>query len=165
MSEQIKQTIITLQDELKKQLEEAQETKRLINKLAVRAGMQPIYSDADLAAQDGVPLALQSDQFYGQPLAGSMRIILEMRRAQKQGPASVNEIYDGLVQGGFKFDTSNEENRKRNLRISLGKNTAQFHKLPNGLFGLTEWYPNVKAKRQTADEMIDELSKPEEPTK
>ena len=155
------QTIATLQSDVEKLLEEARETMRFVNKLCKRAGIPIKYPEADTVAlgADQVPLSIASDQFYGQTLAGSMRTILELRRALKQGPASVNDIYDTLLQGGFKFDTSNEENRKRNLRISLGKNTAQFHKLPNGMFGLTEWYPNVRTKRPLidADQMLEEL--------
>ena len=37
----------------------------------------------------------------------------------------------------------------RNLSISLAKNTQTFTRLPNGTFGLAEWYPNVKAQKQS----------------
>jgi hypothetical protein len=70
-----------------------------------------------------------------------------MRRALKQGPAGLSDIYSALVRGGYKFETKNEENAKRGLRQSLTKNVAQFHKLPNGMFGLTEWYPKVGRRR------------------
>src|SRR6266540_1433883 len=99
MSEHIRQTIADLQAHLQQQEQEALDTKRLINNLCKRAGMPPIYGDAELVASSGPSLSIRSDQFYGQPLAGSIREILEMRRALKQGPATVNEIYDALVMG------------------------------------------------------------------
>ena len=34
------------------------------------------------------------------------------------------------------------------LRISLGKSSHTFHKLPNGQYGLLEWYPNVKPPKK-----------------
>ena len=36
--------------------------------------------------------------------------------------------------------------------FSLSKNPAMFHKLPNGTWGLTPWYPNVVTiKKDKAD--------------
>ena len=152
MAEQIKSAIAVLQTELKEQEQQVIETKKLINSLCKRSGMPPMYADAELNASGGVPLTIRSDQFYGQPLAPSIREILQMRRALNRGPATVNEIYDALHEGGFKFETKNLDNAKRGLRISLMKNTAVFHKLPNGQFGLLEWYPNVKARKDTPAE-------------
>lgn len=149
MSDHYRHTIAELQEDIRKLEAEVMENKRMVNKLAVKAGMALIYAESDISASNGVPLSIQADQFYGQPLASAMRTILEMRRALKQGPAAVNDIYAALNQGGYKFDTKNEENSKRGLRISLMKNTDVFHKLPNGLFGLTEWYPKVKKRGDT----------------
>lgn len=148
----IKQTLDVLEAELHKQEEDVIGTKRLINTLRARTGLPLKYADADLTSSNSVPLSIQSDQFYGRPLAGCMRAILEMRRVLKQGPASVNDIYDALKQGGYKFDVKNEDNAKRGVRISLMKNIAVFHKLPNNLFGLTEWYPKVKGGVKRRDE-------------
>ena len=78
-----------------------------------------------------------------------------MRQATNQGPATVREIYETLTQGGYQFDAKDETNAMRGLRISLGKNTQKFHKLPNGVFGLVAWYPNLKVPQRgnaTADE-------------
>lgn len=156
MSDHIQQTIADLQAKLKEQESGVTKTKQLINQLCGIAGMPVIYQDAEL--QEGgnsVNLSIQGDQFYGQPLATCIRQILEIRKGLKQGPATVNDIYGALVQGNYQFDTKNEDNAKRGLRISLTKNTAIFHKLPNGKFGLIEWYPNVKPSRQR-DESNDE---------
>jgi hypothetical protein len=161
MSEHVKQTIADLQDELRQQEQSVIETKRLINTLCKRAGMDPIYGDAELAISSGPSLSIRGDQFYGQPLATCIREILEMRKALNQGPATVNEIYDALATGGFKFETKNEDNAKRGLRISLTKNTSIFHKLPTGKFGLLEWYPNAKAAKPK-DDGDDDDDQPEQ---
>lgn len=158
MSDHIQGTIAHYQSKLREQEKSVLRTKALINELCVEAGIEPLY--ANLATEDGggVQLAIQADQFYGQAQATCIRQILEMRRALKQGPATVNDLYDALVLGGFAFETKNEENAKRGLRISLTKNSAIFHKLPNGKFGLLEWYPNAKAakKREGAADSGDE---------
>lgn len=88
-----------------------------------------------------------SSDFYGQPLASSLRTILERRKAHGLGPASVNDLFDVLSQGGFQFQTKNDENAKRGVYGALSKNAVTFHKLPNGDYGLTEWYPNVREAR------------------
>ena len=31
----------------------------------------------------------------------------------------------------------------------MSKNTATFHRLPNGKFGLVKWFPELKDKKQT----------------
>jgi len=116
-----------------------------------------------LQSGPSVNLAIQSDQFYGQPLASSIRTILELRKALNQGPATINEIHAALVEGGFGFETKNEDNAKRGLRISITKNTSLFHKLPNGKFGLLEWYPNAKQPKagkatSGADDLIGDVS-------
>jgi hypothetical protein len=167
MSEHWDQTISAVQQEVAEFERKAADAKLLANQLCKRAGRPPIYADAETMSSGGVPLSIQSDQFYGQPQATCMRTILEMRKALNQGPASVNDLYDALVQGGYQFDTKNVENAKRGLRINLTKNSVTFHKLPNGLFGLTAWYPNVRTPKQRAmssgtDESLEEeVTEPE----
>jgi hypothetical protein len=144
VSDHIRQTIAELQKALIEDQKKVLDKKHLINQLAELAGMGRIYPDAELQGGPSLNLAIQSDQFYGQPLASSIRTILELRKALNQGPATINEIYSSLIEGGFAFETKNEENAKRGLRISITKNSDVFHKLPNGKFGLVIWYPNVK---------------------
>jgi hypothetical protein len=159
MSDHIRQTIADLQKSLIEDEQKVLDKKRLINQLAQHAGIGAIYSNAELQSGPTVNLAIRSDQFYGQPLASSIRVVLEMRKALNQGPATINEIHQALLDGGFAFDTKNEENAKRGLRISITKNTSLFHKLPNAKFGLLEWYPNAKqpkpGKAQEADDGDD----------
>lgn len=147
---QYAQAIATLRTELQKQEQAVRETKRVINKLSVLDGDAMPFPDAETDSGLQATLgAMRRDEFYGQPLATAIRKYLEMRRASGQGPASVNDMYAALCQGGFKFETKNEDNAKRGLYISLAKNAVVFHKLPGGtneaaVFGLTEWYPGAK---------------------
>jgi|SRR3569623_85193 len=147
MSDHILKTVEELERKLAEQLTAVATTKRLINQLCEIAGISPRYQNVDSEAKSGPSLSIRSDQFYGQPLATCVRTILEMRKALDQGPATIAEIYDVLLQGGFAFDTKNDDNAKRGLRISIAKNTALFHKLPNGRIGLLEWYPNAKSPK------------------
>lgn len=152
MSEHIRQTIADLQKRLAEDEQKVIDNKRLINQLSEMAGLPRPYPDSELSLNAGPSLTIRADQFYGQPLATAIREILEMRRALNQGPATINEIYAGLTEGGFAFDTKNPENAKRGLRISISKNTAVFHKLPgSGRIGLREWYPNIKAQKGQKD--------------
>jgi hypothetical protein len=150
MSDPIQLAITKLQAKLQEHERAASKTKMAINALCEASDLPPMYADADEERRDAVSLSIRSDQFYGQPLAAAIRIILEMRRKQDRGPATVNEIYASLLEGGFAFETKNEENAKRGLRVSLTKNSVTFHRLPNGKYGLLEWYPNAKPKRYRA---------------
>jgi hypothetical protein len=156
VSDHIQQTIAHYQAKLREQEKAVQKTKMFINELCVEGGLQPMYPEAELESSNGTNLSIQADQFYGVAQATALRQILEMRRALRQGPATVHDLYNALVQGGFAFETKNEENAKRGLRISLTKNSAIFHKLPNGKFGLLEWYPNAKNIKRKDDETESE---------
>ncbi len=146
------QAIARLQAKLREQEQGVIKTKLGINFLCEEAGKPPMFRAAELQVGSGVALSIRSDQFYGQPLATCIRQVLEMRKALNQGPATVNEIYDALIEGNYQFDTKNEDNAKRGLRVSLTKNNVTFHKLPDGKFGLLEWYPMAKGpKRKDTD--------------
>jgi len=126
---------------------EAADAKRTVNRMLIRSGQPARFNDAELNA-DGTTRAnqIRKDQFYKKALASSIREYLQMRYDAGNGPATLQEIYDAMVRGGMLFETDNEDNRKRNLRLSLTKNTAIFHKLPtNGDYTLREWYPDLKA--------------------
>lgn len=154
MSDHVQKTIADLEAKLKAQLSEVQDTKRFINQLCGLAGIAPRYA-IEVEPSSGASLSIRSDQFYGQPQATCVKDILQMRKTLDKGPATINEIYSALIEGGFAFETRNEENAKRGLRISISKNTALFHKLPNGKIGLKDWYPNAKPGRLKKDGMIN----------
>lgn len=148
MSDHFDKSIAELQKTLAEQEGEVVKTKEMVNRLRDYAGKPPLYSDAELKSASHTGIT-RSDQFYAKPLAGSARSILEMRHESGVGPATAREIYEALVEGGFHFDTKSEANSIRSLRISLSKNIAVFHKLPNGEFGLRAWYPKLPKGKNT----------------
>lgn len=142
MSKTVDQVISELAAEITADEASLRKKKETVNTLCGAVSRPPAY--ALESTTTALPTQIRSDQFYGQPLAGSVRTILEMRRAQNLGAATNREIYDSLMAGGYEFDTKSEDIAQKSLRNSLAKNTALFHKLPNGQFGLLSWYPNVK---------------------
>jgi len=148
MSENIKKTVLELQQHLQSIEDEAADTKRTINSLCKKMGAPILYTDVDTRSAIATG-AVRPDQYYGKALATVAREILEARQAMNLGPASVAELYDKMVEGGYVFDTNNADNAKRVLRISLTKNSTMFHKLPGGAYGLLSWYPAVRNTRRT----------------
>lgn len=151
MSDHIKQTIAELQTKLREQEDGVALTKRMINDLCKLAGLEPIYAESAAESKPGVSV-IRGDQFYGRGLSTVVREYLEMRRASNLGPAAVSEIHEALVRGGFKFETKNAANAIRGLRQSLTKNSATFHKLPGGEYGLLEWYPSARRASRDGNE-------------
>jgi hypothetical protein len=145
MSKTVDQVITELAAEITADEANLRKKKETVNTLCGVVGRPPAYALESATAS--VPTQIRSDQFYGQPLAASVRTILEMRRAQNLGAATNREIFDALTTGGYEFDTRNDDIAQKSLRNSLAKNTALFHKLPNGRFGLVSWYPNAKKTR------------------
>lgn len=134
-----------LVDEITKDETSLQEKKRMVNTLCSYASRSPMYPDAENVTK--TVGTILPDQFYGKPLATATREYLEMRRASNLGAATIKEIFENLQAGGFKFETKNEANAMRGLRQSLTKNSVTFHKLPNGTYGLMEWYPNARPQK------------------
>jgi hypothetical protein len=136
MADELSGAVDQLEKKLQKQLQEAGKTKKLINSLLEEMGQPARYADADADTQSGAPI--KRDAYYGKPLATAVTMVLK-----RFGEASTaEEIIKGLEKGGFDFRPLkwSENVRHRNLAISMAKNTQTFHKLPNGTFGLREWY-------------------------
>ncbi len=155
MNSELQGAINLLQRKVADQEKALTHTKNLINDLCIEAGEPPIYTDIQRDSE-GIGRSIRSDQYYGQPLATAVRSFLEGR--ETIGPATVDEIYDALIKGGFQFEGKGEDNQKRGLRISLTKNSVTFHKVPNGSYGLLSWYPNAKLAKVEA--RSDESSEP-----
>jgi hypothetical protein len=142
-------------DALKKRLEEyerkARETRGAINMLCETAGRPPAYSEQEVSGINGASLPSQivADTFYGKKLQTAAREYLDMRKARGEGPAKPREIYDALRAGGFKFEAKDDDIALVGLRALLRKRSLTFHKMENGTYGLTAWYPNVKNKKAT----------------
>jgi cytochrome c1 len=155
MNSELQGAINVLQRKVAEQEKALANTKNLINQLCAEAGEPPIYSGVQRDSESS-GRSIRSDQYYGQPLATAVRSFLEGR--ESIGPATVDEIYDALIKGGFQFEGKSEDNQKRALRISLTKNSITFHKVPNGSYGLLSWYPNAKPSK--AEAKSDESSEP-----
>jgi hypothetical protein len=141
----VERTIELVQSQVRDLEQQLTEKKRMVNSLCGLIGRAPVYANADPIS--GGSMNIRPDEFYGKGLATAVRAILDKRNAAGMGAASVQEIYDLMIRGGFRFEAKNEANAKRALTVSLAKNTVTFHRLPNGYFGLAEWYPEaVKAK-------------------
>lgn len=116
--------------------------KQLANKLAIKAGVEPPYSDIEAPGSVASAKTIRADQFanFGAPSVAA-RAFLEMRGSAK-GAVGIDVIFDALTNGGYAFG-STASDAKSGLRIALGKD-AQVRRLPNGTYGLWDWYPNVK---------------------
>jgi hypothetical protein len=146
MRDEFKPAIAALLADLKEIDRKGAETKRAINRLCELAGGPPMFDNIDTESRASVT-ALRTDQFYGKVLNTAAREYLDMRKAANLGPAMPREIYEALVEGGFKFDTKSETNAITALRQVLRKNSSTFHRLPHGAYGLLAWYPNAKAAK------------------
>jgi hypothetical protein len=135
----------------------------------------------DLRAEDGLPprgpfggggsgtttgqgaarsTQIKPDTFYGKKLQTAVREYLEMRWAaagSRTDPATPREIFDAITQGGYQFEAKTDEIAMVGLRGLLRKRTAFFHKLPNGTYGLTSWYPDAKRPKASAGPDDDEV--------
>lgn len=147
MAEYHEKAIADLQAKIKGGEAELAGLRQAVNQLCQLANIDPIYSESKIHPETE-QTAIQPDTFYGQPLNGSMKKVLEMRKAANLGPAAANEIYEVLRRGGYRFGAKSRENAIRGVRVSLSKSTHTFHKLPNGWFGLREWYPDIKDRKE-----------------
>lgn len=147
MSEHLLKTIEDLKKDVQEQEAELNATKMLVNRLAKKAGQPPVY--ARIEREETGTFEIRSDQFHMRPLATVVEEYLRMRRAAGMDPASVSEIFDALIQGGYVFNTASDQNSKISLTTSLGKN-PKFYKLPNKRWGLREWYPKAAKQRGAA---------------
>jgi hypothetical protein len=147
MSEAVEQTIALVQEQIRATEVELAVKKRMVNDLCVMIKRPPIYADAVVNASGVRPT--RTDEYYGQPLATAIRMVLTRRQHGNLGPASVADIFDSLSAGGYKFGAKTDDYAKRSLYTALSKNTTVFHKLPNGDYGLLEWYPSVREARST----------------
>ena len=138
-------TIEFFQTEISALEEQVRRKKLLVNHLCDELKAPRVYegSTDDESGRGVKGVSVQPDEFFAKPLATAVRLILEKRRAAGQGPASAEDIYPIMIQGGFQFEAKNDANAKRALAISLAKNTSTFVRLPNGYFALTDWYPEL----------------------
>lgn len=147
------------------------EDKNAANVLCKMAGMPELYKvDGPLegtGTPPPTPLKFRVDQFVGLELSEAVTAYLEARKASGtvEGPATIDEIYDGLLAGGYKFGgtTENPANHKRAMNIALTRNTAQMHKINENTFALRRWY-GMRAARKMAPTSMGGLRTDSQPT-
>jgi len=141
---------------LERGIEEAEQKIRglrtAINVICKEVGLPPRYAEAMLTVGNSPTLTqIQDDTFYGKKQTPAMREFLEMRRAQGLGPAKPREFYEALKAGGYQFEAKDDETAIVGLRALLRTQPQIFHRLPQGTYGLTAWYPDAKRARDEAD--------------
>ena len=139
MSEHVLKTIEMVRGQIADLEAQVAEQKRMVNSLCTLIGVPSQYIDVQVNAPTACGAA-RRDEFYRQPLATVARAILERRRAVNLGAASIDVLFAAMVDGGFEFTGTSDANSKRALAIALSKNTQTFHRLPNGDYGLADWY-------------------------
>jgi hypothetical protein len=139
--------IATFERRREEALATAAECERTINTLCKEAGYPPRYTEA--AASNSMRVTqIADDTFYGQKQTPAMRMYLEMRKAQGLGPATPRDIYQALEQGGYVFEAKNAEIAMVGMRALLRTQPNVFHRLPQGTWGLTAWYPDAKKPKE-----------------
>jgi len=141
--------------ELERQIEEverkASDLRSTINSLCAAAGISPRYPDISIGSTSSTRITqIRDDTFYGKKQTPAMRDYLEMRKAQGLGPAKPRDIFEALKSGGYQFESKDDEIALVSMRALLRTQPQIFHKLPQGTWGLTAWYPD--AKRQKVDD-------------
>jgi len=151
MSDHIQQTIDDALNELRARESSVIELKKLINQLCQFAHRDPMFTDKDMQIQaDKSGPLVRKNSFYGKPLATCIKEYLVARsNANLVKEATLDEIVEALTEGSFDLRSlcKDEKDAKRVVAISLGKNVA-FHRLPNGDYGLAEWYDLKKRKER-----------------
>ena len=148
MRDEFRPAIEAAQEQLADQEKQVRETKKAIEAMCVLAKVDPMYLEVEEGASK--PASIRADTFYGKRMSTAAREYLEMRRTMSLGPASPREVYEALTDGGFSFDTKDEQTALVSLRATLRKSSSIFHRLPNGQYGLLKWYEHVKAERNAA---------------
>src|SRR5260370_16136608 len=150
MSNPLDAAFALLEQRLEEAEAKAREARAAINALCAAVGTPPRYP---VISPAGGPVSrlmqIQDDTFYGKKQTPAMREYLEMRKAQGLGPAKPKELYEALKSGGYQFQTKNDDVALVAIRALLRTQPHIFHRLPQGTYGLTSWYPD--AKRQKAD--------------
>lgn len=141
MSAEKAQVLNDLISDYKSKMDELRGIEAAIKLIATKYGLEyelPVAGGEGAPAQAG--RKIRPDQFFGKTQLDSAEEYLRMI-----GHAcSVEEILKALTDGGMKFDTKNP---RANLYTQMVRSTMRFAKLPQGSFGLLEWYPKEKEKR------------------
>lgn len=149
-------------EQKQKELEDLQSAANQLSKLA-NMPLQDFSVSSRSKQEIPTGKGMRGDEYYGRALATVIAEILEKRNRKGMGPATIREIYEEMKDGGYRFDAKDEDLAMRGITISVRKNVAKFHKLPSGKFGLTEWYPDLKERKEeetTPPKMIGKTKQP-----
>jgi hypothetical protein len=139
--EHVKKTldlILEQAQDLQRQLIEKQ---RMANELCRILQTPSVFQNIEASSSSFI---VRPDEYYGKPIADVIRSILEKRKSANLGAATVAEIHDAMLAGGYEFQTENPAYARRGLYSVLAAN-EEFHRLPNGRYGLKQWYPTARA--------------------
>jgi hypothetical protein len=124
-----------------------------VNVLRQSDGLPPMFPDLGGGGSGGVRAPheasrgvtqIKPDTFYKKPQQTAVRELLAMRKLSGDGPAKPNEILEALKAGGYQVEAKSDDIALVGLRAMLRKRPEVFHKLPNGTWGLRDWYQNAK---------------------
>jgi len=152
MTDHVLQTVDMLVSDVTTKQKEIAELQRTINYLCTKAGIATKYEQIETpgAAGNSASLTIAPDEYHGKPL--NRAVTDYMNRRAKSMPnaktASAEEIYDVLIRGGYTFEQRSKDEQMHSLKTSLGKSTHTFRKLPNGTYGLVEWYGENEPKQR-----------------
>lgn len=152
MTDHLLQTIDMLVADVATKQQEIAELQRTVNYLCTKAGIATKYEQIETpgAAANSASLTIAPDEYHGKPL--NRAVTDYMNRRAKAMPnaktASAEEIYDVLIRGGYTFEQRSKDEQMHSLKTSLGKSTHTFRKLPNGTYGLVEWYGETEPKQR-----------------
>jgi len=147
--EKVQSALEVLMDRVVRSEAATADLKRAVNALASSEGMQPIYQEVSEPSRVGV--SVRPDEFANQTTPSSAaRAFLKLRGHA----ATVDDIYDAITRGGFGC-SKDVKDTKAAIRIALGKDPSM-KRLPNGSYGLLEWYPALKREREAEEEQAEE---------
>lgn len=152
MSDHLLQTIDMLVADVTTKQKEIAELQRTVNYLCTKAGIATKYEQIETpgAAANSASLTIAPDEYHGKPLNRAITDYLNRRAKSMPNAktASAEEIYEVLIRGGYTFEQRTRDEQMHSLKTSLGKSTHTFRKLPNGTYGLVEWYGETEPKQR-----------------
>jgi hypothetical protein len=147
MPSELDPAIATFERRREEALAVAADCERTVNTLCKEAGYPPRYTET--SANNATKVTqISDDTFYGQKQTPAMRMYLDMRKAQGLGPATAREIYEAIKSGGYVFEAKDAETALVGMRALLRTQPNVFHRLPQGTWGLTAWYPDAKKPKE-----------------
>ena len=151
----IEKTIEELENQIQQKQKELKELQNTVNNLyrLLNPDAPPRYEIKEQGAE--MPATgLSGDEYFRRPTARVITYILQDRKTKNMGPATVDEIQQKMLEGGYVFDVKEP---KKAIGTALGKN-PKFTRVGDK-WGLSEWYPTAK-EPQKDDETPKKRGRP-----